>query len=135
MSTGVCVLFTALLLRPGQCLIHNRCLINICGINEQMPSLSIHFPFYPHHSIENTHNNVMGPIPTARSSGLFSVLVLVDPPVEFGMVEPLLLETQEFSPGAIFLSQSVFFFFKEECLALLHPCQRYLVVINSGNDV
>lgn len=74
-----------------------------------MPLLSIHLPFYPYHPVENTHNTVMGLIPIARSSGLFSVLVLFDLPILCEIVEHLLLETPKFSPGAIFISLSVIF--------------------------
>lgn len=74
-----------------------------------MPLLSIHLPFYPYHLIENTHNAIMGLIPIARSSGVFSVLVLFDLPILYEIVEHLLLETQKFFPGAIFISLSVIF--------------------------
>lgn len=103
---------------PGRdSLKYSRHLISVCWTNEPTSSLSIHFPSCPHHSIENTRNNVMDPIPVARSSGLFWVLVLADSLVAFGMLSPCHLKPKS-SVLVPFFSLRVFIF---HFLHSLHP--------------
>ena len=71
----------------------------------------------------------MDPTPVALSSGLFSVLVLVDSLVAFGMLSPCYLKPRG-SVLVLFLVSTFFFFFlKEECWhSSIHVKGIYLVV-------
>ena len=71
----------------------------------------------------------MDPTPVALSSGLFSVLVLVDSLVAFGMLSPCYLKPRS-SVLVLFLVSTFFFFFlKEECWhSSIHVKGIYLVV-------